>query len=178
MFPWYFWFSWRDFYLRLLHSIVFLYLFALITEEGFLISPCYSLQLCIQINIAFLFSFAFSIFSQLFIRQPQTTILPFCISFPWGWSCHCLLHNVTNLLHSDKMWSTGEENGEPLSILALRTPWTARKGSKRGHWKRNSPGWKMPNMLLEESGEITPARMKRRSQSEKYASCGCDWWWK
>ena len=30
------------------HSIVFLYLFALITEEGFLISPCYSLELCIQ----------------------------------------------------------------------------------------------------------------------------------
>ena len=29
-------------------SIVFLYFFALITEEGFLISPCYSLELCIQ----------------------------------------------------------------------------------------------------------------------------------
>ena len=33
------------------HSIVFLYFFALITEEGFLISPCYSLELCIQIGI-------------------------------------------------------------------------------------------------------------------------------
>ena len=31
------------------HSIVFLYFFALITEEGFLISPCYSLELCIQL---------------------------------------------------------------------------------------------------------------------------------
>ena len=30
------------------HSIVFLYFFALTTEEGFLISPCYSLELCIQ----------------------------------------------------------------------------------------------------------------------------------
>ena len=29
------------------YSIVFLYFFALITEEGFLISPCYSLELCI-----------------------------------------------------------------------------------------------------------------------------------
>ena len=27
------------------HSIVYLYFFALITEEGFLISPCYSLEL-------------------------------------------------------------------------------------------------------------------------------------
>ena len=25
-------------------------------------------------------------FSQLFLRPPQTTILPFCISFSWGWS--------------------------------------------------------------------------------------------
>ena len=33
------------------HSIVFLYFFALITEEGFLISRCYSLELCIQIDI-------------------------------------------------------------------------------------------------------------------------------
>ena len=29
-------------------SIVFLSFFSLITEEGFLISPCYSLELCIQ----------------------------------------------------------------------------------------------------------------------------------
>ena len=40
------------------HSIVFLYFFALITEEDFLISPCYSLELCIQMGISFLFSFA------------------------------------------------------------------------------------------------------------------------
>src|SRR5574337_1962651 len=41
------------------HFIVFLYFFALITEEGFLICPCYSLELCIQMGISFLFSFAF-----------------------------------------------------------------------------------------------------------------------
>ena len=41
------------------HSIAFLYFFALIAEEGFPISPCYSLELCIQMDIAFLFSFAF-----------------------------------------------------------------------------------------------------------------------
>ena len=39
------------------HSIVFLYLFAPITEEGFLISPCYSLECCIQMGISFLFYF-------------------------------------------------------------------------------------------------------------------------
>ena len=41
------------------HSVVFLYFFALITEEGFLISSCYSLELCIQMLISFLFSFVF-----------------------------------------------------------------------------------------------------------------------
>ena len=40
------------------HSVVFLYYFALIAEEGFLISPCYSLELCIQMLISFLFSSA------------------------------------------------------------------------------------------------------------------------
>ena len=37
------------------HSIVVLYFFALITDEGFVISPCYSLELYIQMGISFLF---------------------------------------------------------------------------------------------------------------------------
>ena len=69
------------------HCIVFLYFFALITGEIFLISPCYSLELCNQMSISFLFSFAVcfsSFFSYLqgLLRQP---ILPFCISFSWEW---------------------------------------------------------------------------------------------
>ena len=36
------------------HSVVFLYFFALVIEEGFLISPCYSFELCIQMDISFL----------------------------------------------------------------------------------------------------------------------------
>ena len=77
------------------HSVVCLYFFALISEEGFLISSCYSSELCIQMLISFLFSFPFHFFSQLFVRPPQRAILLFCISFPWGrsWSlsavqCH------------------------------------------------------------------------------------------
>ena len=31
---------------------------AVIAEEGFLISPCYSLEFCIQMLVSFLFSFA------------------------------------------------------------------------------------------------------------------------
>ena len=44
-------------------------LFALITEEGFLISPCYSLELCIQMFISFLSFFAFSFSSFLSYLQ-------------------------------------------------------------------------------------------------------------
>ena len=44
------------------HSVVFLYFFTLFTEEGFLIAPWYSLELCIQMGVSFLFSFAFSFF--------------------------------------------------------------------------------------------------------------------
>ena len=39
-----------------------------------------------NLEIPFLLCFLLLFFSQLFVRPPQTTILPFCISFPWGWS--------------------------------------------------------------------------------------------
>ena len=50
------------------HSIVFLYFFA---EAGSLISPCYSLELFIQMGISFLFSFAFSFSSFLSYLDPK-----------------------------------------------------------------------------------------------------------
>ena len=84
--------------------LLFYFVFALITEEAFPISTCYSLELSIQMGISFLFSFAFSFsfFSQLFIRPPQTTILQsFCLFaflFLGDDLDNCLLYNVTNLL--------------------------------------------------------------------------------
>ena len=53
-----------------------------------------------------------------------------------------------------------------ISILALRTSWRVWKGKKIWHWKMNSPGREVPCMLLEISGEITPERMNRCSQSK------------
>ena len=81
------------------HSIVFLYLFALIIYEGFLISPCYSLELCIQMGISFLFYFAFSFNSFLsylkgLLRQ---TFCPFAFLLLGDGFDHCLLYNVTKL---------------------------------------------------------------------------------
>ena len=40
--------------------LLFFSFFALIPTEGFLISPCYSLELCIQMGISFLFSLLFT----------------------------------------------------------------------------------------------------------------------
>ena len=73
------------------HSVVFLYFFALITEEGFLISPCHSLNFGFKwVYLSLLLCFSL-LFSQLFVRPPQKTIFPFRISFCWGWSLYCLL---------------------------------------------------------------------------------------
>ena len=44
-----------------------------------------------QMSISFLFSFAFHLsFLLSYVSPPQTTILPFYISFSWGWSCSLL----------------------------------------------------------------------------------------
>ena len=82
------------------HSVIFLYFFALIAEEGVLISPFYSLELCIQMGISFLFSFAFcfpyfhSYLSGL-LRQPFCF---FAFLFHGDGLDPCLLYNVTNLI--------------------------------------------------------------------------------
>ena len=55
-------------------SVVFLYFFALIAEEGFLISPCYCLELCIQI-LYLSFSpllFAFLLFTAICKASPDS----------------------------------------------------------------------------------------------------------
>ena len=69
--------SWRDLFPILLFSCFF----ALITEEGFfLISPCYSLELCIQIGKSFLFSFAYHFSS--FLSYLQGLLRqPFCLLY-------------------------------------------------------------------------------------------------
>ena len=80
------------------HSIFSLYFFALIIEEGFLISPCYSLKVCIQMGISFLFSFAFhSLLFTAICKASQTAILPFVFLFLGDGLDPCLLYNVTNL---------------------------------------------------------------------------------
>ena len=75
---------------------------------------------------------------------------------------------------SDKMWSTGEGNGKPLQYSCLENPMNSRKRQKDMTLKDELPRLVGANMLLEKSGEITPERMKRQSQSENN---GHLWMW-
>ena len=69
------------------HSVVSLYFFALIAEEGSLISSCYSLELCIQ---CLYLSFSPLLFTSLLFtaicKASPESHFAFCISFPRGWS--------------------------------------------------------------------------------------------
>ena len=83
MFPWYLYFL--EEISSLSHSIVFLYLFAWIIEEGFLISPCYSLELCLQIDISFLFTLPFiSLFSVICKASSDNLSLNLAIKSLWS----------------------------------------------------------------------------------------------
>ena len=138
-------------------SVVFLYFFALIAEEGFLVSLCCSLQLGIQ----------------MWSHGPKP-----CLT-QWNYE-PCRIEPP----QMDGSWWRVLTKCGPVekgvanhfSTLALRTAWTVWKGKKIGQWKMNFPGRQVLNMLLEKSGEITPERMKGWSQSKKTLSCGCDWW--
>ena len=66
----------------------------------------------------------------------------------WAVLCKTTQDRMVIVKSSDKMWSPGEKNGNPTSILAARTPWKAWKGKKIRHWKMSPLGWKVSNMLL------------------------------
>ena len=76
------------------HSVVFLYFITLIAEEGFLISSCYSLELCIQMLISLLLA---SLLFTAICKAPQTAIFFFAFLFHGDGLDPCLLYNVTNL---------------------------------------------------------------------------------
>ena len=67
---------------------------------------------------------------------------------------------------SNKMWSTGEGNGKPLQYSCLENLMNSMKRQKDKTLKDELPRLVCANMLLEISGEITPERMKRWSQSK------------
>ena len=76
-------------------SIVFLFFFALITEEGFLISPCYSLELCIQRGVSFLSPLPFT-FHFHALDKKMATHLCSCLENPgYGGAWWAAVYGVT-----------------------------------------------------------------------------------
>ena len=69
----------------------------------------------------------------------------------------------------DKMWSCGEGNGKKLQYSCLENLMNSMKRQKDMTLQYELPRLIGANMLLEKSGEITPERMKRQSQSENNA---------
>ena len=67
---------------------------------------------------------------------------------------------------SDKMWSTGEENGKPLQYSCLENPMNSMKWQMDRTLKDELPRLVGAHMLLEISGEINSERMKRQRQSK------------
>ena len=103
----------------------------------------------------------------------QTTALSNSVKL-WAMPCRATQDGQVMVESSDKMWSTGEGNGKPLQYSCLENPMNSMKRQKDWCLKINFPGRLVPNMLLEESGEITPERMKRWSQSKNNAQL---WMW-
>ena len=79
------------------HSIVLLYFFVLFTEEGFLISPCYSLELYIQLVYLFLYPLPFtSLLSSGICKASSDNHFAFLHFWEDGFGHH-LLYNFMNL---------------------------------------------------------------------------------
>ena len=78
VFLWYLHFAWR--YLYSLQFYYFPLILTVFTYENFLISPCYSLEVCIPFSISFPFSFAFH-FSYFLSCFKASSCNPFSFSY-------------------------------------------------------------------------------------------------
>ena len=67
---------------------------------------------------------------------------------------------------SDKMWSTGEGNGKPLQYSCLENPMTSMKRQNNRTLKDELPRLVGVQYANGRSGDITPERVKRGSQSK------------
>ena len=121
------------------YSIVFLYFFALIAEEGFLISPFYSLELCIQRGISFLFSFVFrfsSFLSYLYWECNGTPLQYSCLENlmdggAWWAAVHGVAKSRTRLsdfTFTFHFHALEKEMATHSSVLTWRIPGTGKPG--------------------------------------------------
>ena len=92
----------------------------------------------------------------------------------WAMPCRATQDGRIMVESSDRMWSTGERNGKPLQYSCLQNPVNSMKKQNDRTLKDERPRSVVAQYALEKSGEITPERMKRRSQSKNNAQM---WTW-
>ena len=87
------------------HSIVFLYFFVWFIQEDLLISPCYSLECCIQLGIFFFLSPLpfISLLSSAIYKASSDNHFASCISFCLVWILSLLPVQCSNF-HPQFLW--------------------------------------------------------------------------
>ena len=93
----------------------------------------------------------------------------------WAMPCRAFQDRQVMVESSDKLWSTGEENGKPFQYSCLENPMNCMKWQKDRTLKDELPRSVVPSMLLEISEELTPERIDR-AKAKTTPGCGCDWW--
>ena len=68
----------------------------------------------------------------------------------------------------DRIWSTGEGKGKPLQYFCLENPMNSMKKQKGMTLEDEIPRLIGAQYATGKSGEITPERMKRQSQSKNH----------
>ena len=96
------------------------------------------------------------------------------------WAMHCKVTQDGRVMveSSNKTWSTGERNGDPLQYSCRENPMNSMKRQKDRTLKDELPRSVGAQYATWEECEITPERMKRWSRSKTTPRCGCDGWWK
>ena len=141
------------------------------------ISPCYSLELCIQLGSIFPFPPCLSLlfFSQIFVRPPQTTTLPSCISFSLGW-----------------FWSLPPVHCSKLLFIVLRAVYLSdlilwiysspqlynHKGFDLDHLKGLLVFFTFFNLSLNFAIKSSWSEPQWAPGLIFADFCGCAWWWK
>ena len=68
----------------------------------------------------------------------------------------------------DKMWSTGEGNRKPHQYSCLENPMNSMKRQKDMTLKMNSPGQKVPNMVMEIRGDSSRRNEEAEPQQKQH----------
>ena len=83
------------------------------------------------------------------------------------------LKGMSQLVRSDKTWSTGEGNGKPLQYSCLENPMNSMKGQKE-HWKMSPPRLVGVQYATgEEQRNSSTKSLRGRVKAETTPSCGC-----